>query len=118
MNPIKVLLIEDHSVVRAGLRALLHASGDLRVIGEAENGQQGVEATQRLRPDVVLLDLGMPRLNGIQAARQIMHEAPKTRVLVLSSYGDEQHVREAVAAGVAGYVLKQSDGGALLEAMR
>jgi len=118
MNVIKVLLVEDHSVVRAGLRALLQAAGDIQVIGEAENGEQGVRAARRLSPDVVLLDVGMPRLNGIQAARQIIHEAPSARVLVLSAYSDEQHVREAVAVGVAGYVLKESAGADLLEAIR
>jgi DNA-binding NarL/FixJ family response regulator len=118
MNMIKMLLVEDHSVVRAGLRALLQTAGDIQVIGEAENGAQGVRAAQRLRPDVVLLDLGMPRLNGIEAARQIIHQAPTTKVLMLSAYSDEQHVREAVAAGVAGYVLKQSSSTDLLDAIR
>jgi DNA-binding NarL/FixJ family response regulator len=118
MKTIRVLLVDDHAVVRAGLRALLEAAGDTQVIGEAENGHEGVGAAQRLRPDVVLMDLGMPRLNGIQAARQILHETPRARVLALSSYDDEQHVREAVEAGIAGYVLKQSDGDDLLEAIR
>lgn len=118
MNIIKVLIVEDHAVVRAGLRALLQAAGDIQVIGEAENGSDGVRAAQQLRPDVILLDLGMPRLNGIQAARQIIHEAPRARVLVLSGYSDEQHVREAVAVGVAGYVLKESAGTELLAAIR
>ncbi|HZR18928.1 MAG TPA: response regulator transcription factor [Verrucomicrobiae bacterium] len=118
MNTIRVLLVEDHNVVRAGLRALLHASGDIEVIGEAHNGQEGVKAAQTLRPDLVLLDLGMPRLNGVQAARKIIRAAPRAKVLVLSAYSDEGHVREAMAVGVAGYVLKQSAGTDLLEAIR
>jgi len=118
MNMIKMLLIEDHSVVRAGLRALLQTAGDIQVIGEAENGEQGVRAAQRLRPDLILLDLGMPRLNGVQAARQIIYNDPMAKVLVLSAYDDEQHVCEAVAAGVAGYVLKQSADTELLDAVR
>lgn len=118
MNTIRVLLIEDHAIVRAGLRALLQASADIQIIGEAQNGQEGVRAAQTLRPDLILLDLGMPRLNGIQAARQIIRASPRAKVLVLSGYSDEQHVREAMAAGVAGYVLKQSAGTDLLEAIR
>jgi DNA-binding NarL/FixJ family response regulator len=118
MNTIRILLVEDHEVVRAGLRSLLQACGDMQVIGEAQNGQEGVSAAQRLRPDLILLDLGMPRLNGVQAARQIIRAAPRAKVLVLSGYSDEQHVREAIAVGVASYVLKQSASTDLLEAIR
>jgi DNA-binding NarL/FixJ family response regulator len=118
MKTIRVLLVDDHAVVRAGLRALLDADADTQVIGEAENGHEGLGAVRRLRPDVILLDVGMPRLNGIQAARQILREMPRVKLLVLSSYDDEQHVREAIAAGAAGYVLKQSAAVDLLEAIR
>jgi DNA-binding NarL/FixJ family response regulator len=118
MNTIKILLVEDHSVVRAGLRALLEAAGDIQIIGEAQNGEEGVRGAQTLNPDLILLDLGMPRLNGVQAARQIIHAAPRAKVLVLSGYGDEQHVRQAMVVGVAGYVLKQSAGTDLLDAIR
>jgi len=118
MKTIRLLLVEDHAIVRAGLRALLDAAGDVQVVAEAENGQQAVEAAARLRPDVVLMDIGMPRLNGMEASRQIAHEAPKARVLILSSYGDAQHLRQAVAAGAAGYLMKQSAGADLLEAIR
>jgi|SRR5579883_987370 DNA-binding NarL/FixJ family response regulator len=118
MKTIRVLLVDDHAVIRAGLRALLEATTDTEVIGEAENGHEGIGAARRLRPDVILLDVGMPRLNGIQAARQILHETPRVKVLVLSSYDDERHVREAIAAGVAGYVLKESAAVELLEAIR
>ena len=118
MNTIRLLLVDDHAIVRAGLRALLDSAGDIQIVGEAENGQQAVEAAERLRPDVVLLDLGMPLLNGVEATRQIAREVPRARVLILSSYSDEQHVRQAVAAGVAGYVIKESAGEQLLEAIR
>ena len=118
MKQIKVLLVDDHAVVRAGLRALLDAAPDTQVIAEAENGHEGQLAARRLRPDVILLDVGMPRLNGIQAARQILYEMPWVKVLVLSGYDDERHVREAIDAGVAGYVLKQSAAVELLEAIR
>ena len=117
MKLIRVLLVDDHAMVRAGLRALLEAAGDIVVIGEAENGHEGVGAANRLRPDVILLDVGMPRLNGIQAARQILQATPWVKVLVLSSYDDAQHVHEAVEAGVAGYVLKESAAMDLLEAI-
>lgn len=118
MKTIRVLLVDDHAIVRAGLRALLEAAGDMLVVGEAENGQQGVREAERLRPDVVLLDLAMPRLNGVSAARQIAERAPASKVLVLSSYSDAQHVREALEAGAAGYLLKESAGDDLLEAVR
>jgi DNA-binding NarL/FixJ family response regulator len=118
MKMIRVLVADDHAIVRAGLRALLEAAGDMLVVGEAENGQQAVREAERLRPDVVLLDLAMPRLNGVSAARQLAQRTPATRVLVLSSYHDTQHLREAIEAGVAGYLLKAAAGDDLLEAVR
>lgn len=118
MNTIRVLVADDHAIVRAGLRALLEAAGDMLVVGEAENGQDAVCEAERLRPDVVLLDLAMPRLNGVSAARQIAERAPGSKVLVLSSYSDAQHLREALQAGAAGYLQKESAGDDLLEAVR
>ena len=118
MKTIRVLLVDDHAVVRAGLKALLEAAADMQVIGEAENGQQAVREAERLRPDVVLLDLAMPVLNGVGAARQIAERAPDAKVLILSSYSDAQYVREAIKAGVAGYLVKESAADVLLEAVR
>jgi DNA-binding NarL/FixJ family response regulator len=118
MKTIRVLLVDDHSVVRAGLRALLEAAGDMLVVGEAADGQEAVREVERLRPDVVLLDLAMPRLNGMIAARQIARRAPASRVLVLSSYHDAQHLQEALEASAAGYLLKQCAAADLLEAVR
>jgi DNA-binding NarL/FixJ family response regulator len=115
---IRVLVADDHAVVRAGLRALLEAAGDMQVIGEAENGMQAVQETRRLQPDVVLLDLAMPLLNGVEAARQIVQESPEAAVLILSSYNDAQHLRRAVEAGAAGYLMKESAAADLLEAVR
>ena len=86
MNTIRLLLVDDHAIVRAGLRALLDSAGDVQVIAEAENGQQAVEAAVRLRPDVVRMDIGMIRLNGMEASRQIARDVPTTKVLILSSY--------------------------------
>jgi DNA-binding NarL/FixJ family response regulator len=118
MKTITLLLADDHAIVRQGLRRLLEAAGDIRVIGEAADGQQAVLETKRLRPEVVLLDLAMPLLNGVEAARQIAHEVPKARVLILSSHSDRQHFLQAVEAGVAGYVMKETAGDDLLLAIR
>ena len=118
MKTISVLLADDHAIVRQGLRRLLETDGDIRVVGEAENGQQAVLETKRLQPEVVLLDLAMPLLNGVEAARQIAHEVPTARVLILSSYSDRLHLRQAVEAGVAGYLMKETAGEDLLEAIR
>ncbi|HEY5910658.1 MAG TPA: response regulator transcription factor [Verrucomicrobiae bacterium] len=118
MKPIRVLVADDHANVRAGLRALLQTAGDMHVIGEAENGRQAVREAKRLRPDVVLLDLAMPLLNGVEAARQIAHAVPTARVLIHSSYSDAHHLRQAVEAGVAGYLMKESAADDLLEAVR
>lgn len=118
MKPIKVLVVDDHAIVRAGLRALLETGQDIHVVGEAENGQQAVLQAKRLRPDVVLLDLAMPVLNGVEAARQIADEAPSARVLILSTYNDVQHLQQAVEAGAAGYLMKEAAGDDLLQAIR
>src|SRR5205807_1529334 len=106
MKKITVLLCDDHSVVREGLRFLLDASGDIAVIGEAENGLRVVSEAIRLQPDVVLLDIAMPLLNGITATRKIAVEVPRAKVLILSSYNDDESLRQAVAAGAAGYLTK------------
>src|ERR1043166_8802104 len=95
MKKITILISDDHTIVRSGLRLLLEAKGDILVVGEASNGQQAVSETKRLRPDVVLLDLAMPLLNGLEACRQIVEEVPFTKVLILSAYNDEHHVRKA-----------------------
>jgi DNA-binding NarL/FixJ family response regulator len=118
MKPITVLLSDDHTIVRQGLRALLDATEDILVIGEAENGRQAVVETQRLRPDVILLDCAMPLLNGVQATRQIVQALPTARVLILSSYNDAQHVRHAIEAGAAGYLMKETAASELLEGIR
>src|SRR5207248_1453064 len=102
MNPITVLIVDDHDIVREGLRLLLEGADDMQVVGVAENGHEAVAAARRLSPDVVVLDLAMPLLNGVEAARQLTSALPSTRVLVLSSYTDDQHVQQALQAGVAG----------------
>jgi DNA-binding NarL/FixJ family response regulator len=118
MKRITVLLAEDHTVVREGLRALLEAEGDLDVIGEAETGRQAVELARRLRPGVIVMDIAMPRLNGLEATRQILKADPNARVLVLSAHGDEAYVEQVTALGAAGYLLKQTSAHALAGAVR
>jgi DNA-binding NarL/FixJ family response regulator len=118
MNPITVLISDDHTIVRAALRILLEAAGDIIVVGEATNGQQAVAEAKRLQPHVTLMDLGMPLMNGVEAARQIVNGVPFTRVLVLSGYTDEQHVLQAIQAGVTGYLFKSTCSNNLLRAIR
>jgi DNA-binding NarL/FixJ family response regulator len=116
MNRISVLICDDHPVVRAGLRALLSAAEDIKVVGEAENGQQAVLKAKKFQPDVVLLDFAMPVMNGVEAARQIATEVPSARVLMLSVYSDQ--VQQALDAGATGYLSKETAGGDLLRAIR
>jgi len=118
MNKITVLISDDHTIVRAALRVLLETAEDIVVVGEATNGQQAVEETKRLRPRVALLDLAMPLLNGVEAARQIVSEVPSTKVLMLSGYTDDQHVRQAMQAGATGYLVKHTGSQDLLRAVR
>ena len=118
MTILRVLLADDHSVVRAGLRALLQSAADMQVVGEAKDGREAVREAQRLRPDVAILDVAMPLLNGVQAARQIILEVPRIKVVMLSGYSDAAHVQQAVQAGVAGYLLKETAACELLDAVR
>lgn len=115
---IRVLLVEDHVLVRAGLRALLERAGDINVLGEASNGQEGVELTRTLKPDVVIMDIMMPRLNGIQAVQHIQSLKLPAQVLLLSMYSEEGLVHQALQSGAKGYVLKTSVSDELLEAVR
>jgi DNA-binding NarL/FixJ family response regulator len=115
---IRVLLVDDHAIVRQGLRAVLETAPDIQVVGEAQDGRQAVSETRRLQPDVVVLDVAMPLLNGVEAARQIAREVPGARVLILSSYSDDEHLRQAVEAGAAGYLRKETSSDVLLETVR
>src|SRR5947208_397421 len=105
---IKVLIADDHPVFREGLKLLLETSGEIKIVGEAENGRQAVQLAKTLRPDVAILDVAMPLLNGLEAARQIVRDLPETRVLILSSYRNEDFLRTSFGNGVAGYVVKDS----------
>ena len=118
MKKIQLLICDDHNVVREGLRFLLKTADDIEIVGEADNGHRAVAETKRLRPDVVLMDLAMPLLNGVEATRRIALEAPAAKVLILSSYNDDQHLQQAVEAGAAGYLLKETASQDLLLAIR
>lgn len=115
---VRVLLAEDHTIVREGLRALLAREADLEVVGEVADGASAVSEAQRLRPDVVVMDLAMPGLDGVEATRRIRRDCPGTQVLMLSMYGDEDHVRPAVRAGVRGFLLKGAGLADLIAAIR
>jgi DNA-binding NarL/FixJ family response regulator len=117
-TPITILLAEDHLIVRQGLRALLETEGDFQIVAEARTGREAVELTRRLRPAVVIMDIAMPILNGVQATRQILKAVPATRVLVLSAYADDTYIEQVTTAGAAGYLLKQSSLAALASAIR
>jgi DNA-binding NarL/FixJ family response regulator len=115
---IRVLIAEDHLMVRAGIRALLEKAGDIHVLGEASNGQEAIEMTDILKPDVLIMDIMMPRMNGIQAAENIREMKLSTYILLLSMYSDEGFVHQALQCGVKGYVLKSSVSDELLWAVR
>jgi len=118
MGAISVLLADDHTVVRQGLRALLAAQPDLLIVGEAANGQEAVRLARELKPDLVLMDLAMPILNGIDATRQILSEFPSIKITILSSYDVDQYVRETIQANASGYLLKHTAAEDLLQAIR
>ena len=113
-----VLLVDDHRLVRAGLAALLASSDDIEVVGEAADGQQAIELAAQLHPDVVLMDLSMPVLDGVEATRRIVAHAPGTHVVVLTSFADHHRVTDAVAAGAVGYLLKDCDPQDVIGAVR
>ena len=118
MARIRVLIADDHAIVREGVRALLALSDDIEVAGEAANGLEAVELARRLRPDVILMDIAMPGLGGLEATLAIRRENPDARILVLSQYEDREYIRRFLKAGVAGYVLKKAAGAELTAAIR
>jgi len=115
---VTVLLADDHAVVRDGLRALLESGQDLQVVGVAGNGRDAVTEVQRLHPDIVIMDIAMPELDGVEATRRIVEKCPGTRVLILSMYLSAEHIHRALQAGAQGYVLKESAGDEVVEAIR
>jgi NarL family two-component system response regulator LiaR len=115
---IRVLLADDHALVREGTRRLLEAESDVAVVAEAASGEEAVEAARRLNPDIAIMDIAMPGLGGIEATRQIKVHCPKTAVLVLSAYDDEQYLIALLEAGAAGFLLKNVHGQELVNAIR
>jgi DNA-binding NarL/FixJ family response regulator len=109
MKQIRVLLAEDHSIVRAGIRALLGELADVQVVGEAGEGTEALQLIGQVRPDVVLMDIAMPGLNGLEVAARVIKEYPEIRVIILSGYANEEYVLQALRTGVAGYLLKDSE---------
>lgn len=118
MSTITVLLAEDHAIVREGLSALLKREADLQVIGEAENGRQAVALAAQLHPDVIVMDIAMPHLNGMEATRQILHDAPQSKVIILSAHSDDAYVEKVMSLGASGYLIKQTAAHVLPEAIR
>src|SRR6266852_6498999 len=118
MEKIRVLLADDHTVVRQGLRALLAAEDDIDIVGEAENGRQAVQLAKKLLPDVAVIDIAMPVLNGLEATRQIAQTLSATKVLILSSYSDDDYVQQLTEAGADGYLVKQTAANDLLKGIR
>jgi len=105
---IKLLIVDDHGILRAGLAALLKNEGDIRVIGEAEDGKSAVEMAMKTKPDIILMDLSLPEIDGIEATRQIIQKLPGTRVLILSVHEESELIKEAIKSGARGYVLKDA----------
>lgn len=118
MKPITVLLVEDHMVVREGFRKMLELEDDLQVVGEASDGRQAVALVKKLRPAVVLMDIALPRLNGLEATRRILKAVPTTRVLMLSAHSDDAYVETASVSGAVGFLRKQSSAHTVCEAIR
>ena len=118
MQKIRVLIADDHALMREGIRALLGVNEDMEVIGEASTGKEAIEKTRELKPDIVVMDLAMPEMDGIEATRLILKKNPDTRVLVLTQHDKKEYILAAIKAGAAGYVPKRAVGNELVSAIR
>jgi len=118
MDKIRIILAEDHKVVREGTRRLLESQSDFEVVGEASDGVEAVDLAKKLKPEIVIMDVSMPRLNGIEATKQIKALYPNMAILVLTGYDDDEYVFALLEAGAAGYLLKESSGEELIDAIR
>jgi DNA-binding NarL/FixJ family response regulator len=115
---IKVLLVDDHPLIRQAVRTVLEKEADINIVGEAGNGEDAVEMARKLEPDVILMDVSMPRMNGITATRQIKSTLPRTQVLILTVHEDDQNIREIMDAGAGGYLIKSVFGKEIVQAVR
>ena len=118
MSETTIILAEDHHIVRQGLRALLEAEPDIQIVGEAANGLEAAQLAESRQPDVMIVDLMMPGLNGLEVTRQVAQRSPHTQVIILSAFENEAYVTEALGSGAAGYVLKKSSAADLVQAVR
>ena len=118
MKRITVLLAEDHTIVREGFRKMLELEDDLEVVGEAQDGRQAVAMVKKLRPAVVLMDIAMPLLNGLEATRQVLKALPTTKVVILSAHSDDAYVKNATESGAMGFLLKQNSSHVVCDAIR
>ena len=118
MSKLRILLTDDHTLFRQGIRTLLVAESDMEVVGEAANGLDAVSLAQQVRPDVVLMDIGMPGMSSFEATRMIRKDRPETKVVFLSMYDDDDYLAECVDMGASGYILKDSPAEQLLTAIR
>jgi DNA-binding NarL/FixJ family response regulator len=118
MSKIRVLIADDHAILREGIRALLKTADDIEVVGEAADGQEAIAQAEKLRPDVVLMDVSMPGLGGLEATLELRKRLPDTRVLVLTQHEDREYLRRFLQAGVAGYLLKKTAGAELVSGIR
>jgi DNA-binding NarL/FixJ family response regulator len=117
MPPVRLLIADDHEIVRRGFRAILEAQPDCQVVGESGDGRKAVEMAKELRPDIVVLDISMPSLNGLEAARQILKSRPQTKILILTMHESDSLIREVLDAGARGYILKTDAGRDLVAAV-
>jgi DNA-binding NarL/FixJ family response regulator len=118
MDKIKILVVDDHAIMRDGIRALLSSHDDIEIVGEASEGKEAIEKTQKLSPDVVIMDIAMAGMNGLEATRQIKKKNPRVKVLVLTQHDNKEYVLSAIKVGVAGYVPKKALGSELVSAIR
>jgi len=118
MEKIKVLVVDDHAIMRDGIRALLALHDDIEIVGEASEGEEAIEKAQELAPDVVIMDIAMPGMDGLEATRRIKKKNPRAKVLVLTQYDDREYILSAIKAGTAGYVPKKALGSELVSAIR
>jgi DNA-binding NarL/FixJ family response regulator len=115
---IRILIADDHTIVRQGLARLLEEQPDLKVVGEATNGNKAIEIALDLKPDIVIMDIAMPRMNGLEAAKRIRKQLPGTKILILSMYSHEHYIHDLLETGISGYLLKDSSGRDIIKAIR